>query len=453
MARPATASGSAPPSVLNDLLMQRRTPTRRPLLRRRLRDASTEEVIDHDARHPEHWTGSTPRPRSRRRSAGSRTATCCSSAATFVEGRGDDLDTINPAPASALATVSTGQHGRRRRRRRRGPDGVRQGLVTDVAAPNAASTCSGSPAASPSGPGNSPSSRPWTTASRSRNPATSTCRPPRRTSSTTPAGPTSCSTLGFGPSPQPLGRRRPGDPVELPAADGGLEDRPGAGRRQHRGDQTRRDDAVVDPGAGRDHRRRRPAAGRGQHRHRGRRHRRRAGQPSRASTRSPSPARPTVGRQIQSRLAGTGRKLTLELGGKARQHRLRRRRRSTRPSRASSTGSSSTRARCAAPDPGCWCRNRSPTRSSSKLRARIATLRLGDPMDKNTDVGAINSAAQLATITALADAGEAEGAERWTSPCPLPGPRLLLRADGLHPGRRSRCGSPGRRSSGRCCPC
>ena len=55
-----------------------------------------------------------------------------------------------------------------------------------------------------------------------------------------------------------------------------------------------------------------------------------------------------------------------------------------------------------------------------KLQARIATLRLGDPMDKNTDVGAINSAAQLATIRSLTDTGEAEGAQRWTSPCPMP---------------------------------
>ena len=55
-----------------------------------------------------------------------------------------------------------------------------------------------------------------------------------------------------------------------------------------------------------------------------------------------------------------------------------------------------------------------------KLRARIGTLRLGDPMDKNTDVGAINSAAQLATIRSLTDSGDAEGAARWTSPCPVP---------------------------------
>ncbi|MFC4492775.1 aldehyde dehydrogenase family protein [Streptomyces ovatisporus] len=54
------------------------------------------------------------------------------------------------------------------------------------------------------------------------------------------------------------------------------------------------------------------------------------------------------------------------------------------------------------------------------LKRRLSTLRVGDPMDKNTDVGAINSAEQLARITALADSGEAEGAERWSAPCRLP---------------------------------
>ncbi|MFI1013771.1 aldehyde dehydrogenase family protein [Streptomyces sp. NPDC020965] len=54
------------------------------------------------------------------------------------------------------------------------------------------------------------------------------------------------------------------------------------------------------------------------------------------------------------------------------------------------------------------------------LKRRLATLRLGDPLDKNTDIGAINSAEQLARITALAETGEAEGAERWSPECELP---------------------------------
>jgi aldehyde dehydrogenase (NAD+) len=54
------------------------------------------------------------------------------------------------------------------------------------------------------------------------------------------------------------------------------------------------------------------------------------------------------------------------------------------------------------------------------LKRRMATLRLGDPLDKNTDVGAINSQAQLDKITELAASGDAEGAQRWAAPCALP---------------------------------
>jgi aldehyde dehydrogenase (NAD+) len=54
------------------------------------------------------------------------------------------------------------------------------------------------------------------------------------------------------------------------------------------------------------------------------------------------------------------------------------------------------------------------------LKRRVARLRVGDPLDKNTDIGAINSATQLARIRELADAGVAEGAEPWSPPCDLP---------------------------------
>lgn len=56
-----------------------------------------------------------------------------------------------------------------------------------------------------------------------------------------------------------------------------------------------------------------------------------------------------------------------------------------------------------------------------RLRERMSTLRLGDPLDKNTDIGAINSAAQLARIRELADIGEQEvSGERWSPACELP---------------------------------
>ncbi|MEU8847045.1 aldehyde dehydrogenase family protein [Streptomyces sp. NPDC048564] len=54
------------------------------------------------------------------------------------------------------------------------------------------------------------------------------------------------------------------------------------------------------------------------------------------------------------------------------------------------------------------------------LKRRLATLRLGDPLDKNTDIGAINSEEQLTRITSLVEQGEAEGAERWSPACELP---------------------------------
>ena len=55
-----------------------------------------------------------------------------------------------------------------------------------------------------------------------------------------------------------------------------------------------------------------------------------------------------------------------------------------------------------------------------RLIRRVDQLRVGDPLDKNTDVGAINSAAQLARIKELSDYGEVEGATRYTSSCVLP---------------------------------
>ncbi len=55
-----------------------------------------------------------------------------------------------------------------------------------------------------------------------------------------------------------------------------------------------------------------------------------------------------------------------------------------------------------------------------RLKRRLATLRVGDPLDKNTDVGAINSRAQLDRIIELTAAGEAEGATRWSPECELP---------------------------------
>src|SRR6202011_2681794 len=56
----------------------------------------------------------------------------------------------------------------------------------------------------------------------------------------------------------------------------------------------------------------------------------------------------------------------------------------------------------------------------AKLKRRLQTLRVGDPLDKNTDVGAINSKPQLDKIAELVASGEEEGAEIYQPPCRLP---------------------------------
>ncbi|HEX5406668.1 MAG TPA: aldehyde dehydrogenase family protein [Pseudonocardiaceae bacterium] len=126
-----------------------------------------------------------------------------------------------------------------------------------------------------------------------------------------------------------------------------------------------------------------------------------------------------VGKQIQSSLAGTGRKLTLELGGKAANIVF-----EDAPLDQAVEGI--VNGIFFNQGHVCCAGSRLLVAESvadevlAKLRARVTTLRVGDPLDKNTDVGAINSAEQLAKIKSLVEIGDDEGAERWTSPCPLP---------------------------------
>jgi aldehyde dehydrogenase (NAD+) len=127
----------------------------------------------------------------------------------------------------------------------------------------------------------------------------------------------------------------------------------------------------------------------------------------------------SVGKQIQAALAGSGKKLTLELGGKAANIVF-----EDAPLDQAVEGI--VNGIFFNQGHVCCAGSRLLASESivdellAKLHSRIATLRVGDPLDKNTDVGAINSAEQLAKITELVAAGEDEGAERWTSPCPLP---------------------------------
>ena len=126
-----------------------------------------------------------------------------------------------------------------------------------------------------------------------------------------------------------------------------------------------------------------------------------------------------VGKDLQRALAGKGKHLTLELGGKA----------------------ANIVFEDAALDQAiegivngiffnqgevCCAGSRLLVQESiadtvvERLKRRLATLRVGDPLDKNTDLGAINNADQLEKIRSLVEEGEAECAVRWAPSCALP---------------------------------
>ena len=126
-----------------------------------------------------------------------------------------------------------------------------------------------------------------------------------------------------------------------------------------------------------------------------------------------------VGRQIARSVAGTSKRLTLELGGKAANIVF-----DDAPIDQAIEGI--VNGIFFNQGHVCCAGSRLLVQESihdevvDRLKDRLSTLRLGDPLDKNTDVGAINSAEQLERIRTLSDVGEAEGAERWTAPCTLP---------------------------------
>jgi aldehyde dehydrogenase (NAD+) len=126
-----------------------------------------------------------------------------------------------------------------------------------------------------------------------------------------------------------------------------------------------------------------------------------------------------VGKVIQRTIAGSGKKLTLELGGKAANIVF-----DDAPIDQAVEGI--VNGIFFNQGQVCCAGSRLLVQESiedeliAALQRRLATLRVGSPLDKNTDVGAINSAAQLARIRELTAAGEAEGATRWSPPCELP---------------------------------
>src|SRR5690606_37566688 len=126
-----------------------------------------------------------------------------------------------------------------------------------------------------------------------------------------------------------------------------------------------------------------------------------------------------VGRQIARVVAGTRKRLTLELGGKAANivyddAAL------DQAVEGIVNGIFFNQGHVCCAGPRLLVQEPVADELLERLKARMATLRVGDPLDKNTDVGAINSAAQLAKIRELSEAGEREGAERWSPPCELP---------------------------------
>ncbi len=126
-----------------------------------------------------------------------------------------------------------------------------------------------------------------------------------------------------------------------------------------------------------------------------------------------------VGRDIAKAVAGTGKSLTLELGGKAANIVF-----DDAPIDQAVEGI--VNGIFFNQGHVCCAGSRLLVQESihdeviDRLKTRLSTLRLGDPLDKNTDIGAINSAAQLARIRELSDIGEAEGAERWSADCEIP---------------------------------
>lgn len=126
-----------------------------------------------------------------------------------------------------------------------------------------------------------------------------------------------------------------------------------------------------------------------------------------------------VGKQIAQSVAGTSKRLTLELGGKGANIVF-----DDAPMDQAIEGI--VNAIYFNQGHVCCAGSRLLVQESvadevvARLQRRMLTLRLGDPLDKNTDVGAINSRMQLDKITELVESGVAEGAERWTAPCELP---------------------------------
>ena len=127
----------------------------------------------------------------------------------------------------------------------------------------------------------------------------------------------------------------------------------------------------------------------------------------------------SVGKLIRSQLAGSGKRLTLELGGKA-AHVIFEDAPLDQAIEGVINGIFFNQGHVCCAGSRLFVQESIHDRFVDKLKRRLSTLRVGDPLDKNTDVGAINSAEQLARITELVEAGQLEGAEIYQPECVLP---------------------------------
>lgn len=127
----------------------------------------------------------------------------------------------------------------------------------------------------------------------------------------------------------------------------------------------------------------------------------------------------SVGQAIQRQVAGTDKRLTLELGGKAANIVF-----DDAPIDQAIEGIVNgiyfNQGHVCCAGSRLLVQESIAEQTIDSLKRRLQTLRLGDPLDKNTDIGAINSREQLNRIIDLTKSGEDEGAERWSPACEIP---------------------------------
>ena len=126
-----------------------------------------------------------------------------------------------------------------------------------------------------------------------------------------------------------------------------------------------------------------------------------------------------VGKMIQKDLAGTGRRYTLELGGKA-ANIIFDDAAVNQAVEGIVNGIFFNQGHVCCAGSRLFVQEGIADAVVRKLKRRMESLVLGDPLDKNTDIGAINSQEQLERIKVLVDAGNEEGAKCWQSGQRLP---------------------------------